>query len=58
MPLEVSLTVCSAMPLDVSLTACRYGINNQEIPAVYVNAFLDNLVAYTGIVVKHYIHLL
>jgi hypothetical protein len=26
----------------------RYSINNQEIPAVYVNAFLDNLVAYTG----------
>ena len=26
----------------------RYGINNQEIPAVYVNGFLDNLVAYTG----------
>jgi hypothetical protein len=26
----------------------RHRINNQEIPAVYVNGFLDNLVAYTG----------
>ncbi len=26
----------------------RYSTNNQEIPAVYVNGFLDNLVAYTG----------
>ena len=34
--------------LQLRSRCVRYGNNNQEIPAVYVNAFLDTLVAYTG----------
>jgi hypothetical protein len=46
----VATFLFTAKPVTCALTTSRrrYSINNQEIPAVYVNAFLDNLVAYTG----------